>query len=304
MTSIPVITKIINQLNYVLLDKPLVVKLAMTCMLARGHLLLEDLPGMGKTTLASAIAQLMGLSYNRVQFTSDMLPSDLIGMSIFDTQSQQFKFREGPIFSQLLLADEINRGSSRTQSALLEAMAEYQVSIDKVTYKLPQPFFVIATQNPQDQSGTFILPESELDRFTMRIEIGYPSRSAELKMLQGNYVQTQLQPLLTTEDIKEIQQQVQEIKASDEALNYLLNLVTATRTSGKIPNPLSPRATKALLSCAKAWAYIEQRNYIIPDDIQAVFPYIAEHRMRRGIGSVGSNNSLSRMILESVDPIK
>ena len=211
------ISEIIYQLNQVLLDKSLVIKLAMTCLLARGHLLLEDLPGMGKTTLASAIAQLIGLDYKRVQFTSDMLPADLIGMSIFDQNKKEFTFKEGPVFTQLLLADEINRGSSRTQSALLEAMAEYQVSVDKVTYRLPQPFFVIATQNPQDQSGTFVLPESELDRFTMRIEIGYPSREAEKLMLQNALKKVELKPILSVKRLLEIQQETDQIKVSDTA---------------------------------------------------------------------------------------
>ena len=183
-------------------------------------------------------------------------------------------------------------------------MAEYQVSVDKVTYRLPQPFFVIATQNPQDQSGTFVLPESELDRFTMRIEIGYPSREAEKLMLQNALKKVELKPILSVKRLLEIQQETDQIKVSDTAMNYLLDLVTTTRNAGKIPNPLSPRASKALLACAKAWAYIEQRSYILPDDLQAVFPYVAEHRMRRGIGAIGSNNSLSRMILEIVEPLK
>lgn len=293
----------IEYLDKTLLDKKQVVRLAVTCLLAKGHLLLEDLPGMGKTTLASALAKLMGLDYKRVQFTSDMLPADLIGMSIFNAKNQDFEFKPGPIFSQILLADEINRGSSRTQSALLEAMAEYQVSADKQTYTLPKPFFVIATQNPQDQSGTFVLPESELDRFTMRIEIGYPSIDAERMMLTGTYDKIELKPIFDTHELLVMQNEVEQIEVSNEAMDYLLKLVTATRTSSKIPNPLSPRASRALLSCAKAWAYINKRKYILPDDIQAVFPYVAEHRMRRGVGTVGSGNSLSRMIIENVDPL-
>ena len=245
MTNKSEISEIIYQLNNVLLDKSLVIKLTMTCLLARGHLLLEDLPGMGKTTLASAVAQLIGLDYKRVQFTSDMLPADLIGMSIFDQNKKEFSFKEGPVFTQLLLADEINRGSSRTQSALLEAMAEYQVSVDKITYKLPQPFFVIATQNPQDQSGTFVLPESELDRFTMRLEIGYPSREAEKLMLQNALQKVELKPILSVKRLLEIQNEVDQVKVSDTAMNYLLDLVTTSRNAGKIPNPLSPRASKA-----------------------------------------------------------
>ncbi len=295
--------KVFQKLDETLLDKKQAIRLATACLLARGHLLLEDLPGMGKTTLASALARLMGLDYKRVQFTSDMLPADLIGMSIFNANTQEFEFKPGPVFTQILLADEINRGSSRTQSALLEAMAEYQVSADKNTYQLPKPFFVIATQNPQDQSGTFALPESELDRFTMRIEIGYPSLAAEKRMLSGTYGKTDLSPVFNTHDLLKMQAEVDMISVSDEALNYLLRLVNATRTSGKIPNPLSPRASKALLSCAKAWAYINGRDYILPDDVQAVFPYVAEHRMRRGVGTAGSGNTLSRMIIDTVDPL-
>ncbi|MGN1356931.1 MAG: AAA family ATPase [Succinivibrionaceae bacterium] len=295
--------KVFQKLDETLLDKKQAIRLATACLLARGHLLLEDLPGMGKTTLASALARLMGLDYKRVQFTSDMLPADLIGMSIFNANTQEFEFKPGPVFTQILLADEINRGSSRTQSALLEAMAEYQVSADKNTYQLPKPFFVIATQNPQDQSGTFALPESELDRFTMRIEIGYPSLAAEKRMLSGTYGKTDLSPVFNTHDLLKMQAEVDMISVSDEALNYLLRLVNATRTSGKIPNPLSPRASKALLSCAKAWAYINGRDYILPDDVQAVFPYVAEHRMRRGAGTAGSGNTLSRMIIDTVDPL-
>ncbi len=297
------IDTVIEYLDQTLLDKKQAVRLSIACLLAQGHLLLEDLPGMGKTTLAAAIAKLLGLEYKRVQFTSDMLPADLIGMSVFDNQTKDFTFKEGPLFSQILLADEINRGSSRTQSALLEAMAEYQVSIDKVTYQLPQPFFVIATQNPQDQSGTFVLPESELDRFTMRLEIGYPSREAEKQMLLGQQRQN-LKAVLNTQQLLQMQQEVKKVQVSDQAMEYLLNLVDATRSCGKIPNPLSPRATKALLACSRAWAYLKKRDYLLPDDIQAVFPYVAEHRMRSGVGTVGSGNSLSRLIIEMVDPIK
>ncbi len=297
------ITAVLEKLDHILLDKKNAVRLSVACLLARGHLLLEDLPGMGKTTLASAIAGLLGLEYRRVQFTSDMLPADLIGMSIFDKERGDFTFKRGPLFSQILLADEINRGSSRTQSALLEAMAEYQVSVDKETYALPRPFFVIATQNPQDQSGTFVLPESELDRFTMRIEIGYPSREAERQMLLG--MQHQVEgSILDTRQLLDMQEQCDLVQVSENALGYLLDLVTATRTCGKIPNPLSPRASRALLSCSRAWAYLKGRDYLLPDDIQAVFPYVAEHRMRSGTGTLGSGNSLSRMIIDSVDPVR
>lgn len=297
------INKILEKMDEVLLGKPLATRLALACLLARGHLLLEDLPGMGKTTLASSIASLIGLEYSRVQFTSDMLPADLIGVQTFDAATQEFSFRKGPVFTQLLLADEINRGSSRTQSALLEAMAEYQVSVDRQCYELKRPFFVIATQNPQDQSGTFVLPESELDRFAMRVEIGYPSPEAERRMLLGEGGNTDLSPIMSVSELLEAQEEVAAIKISDTSLSYLLALVDATRVPGKVPNPLSPRASKALLACSRAWAYIKGRAMVTADDIQAVFPHVAEHRMRRGAATVGSANGLSRSVIASVDPI-
>lgn len=304
--SLPVTTlneQLLARLDRVILGKPHELRLALCCLLAQGHLLIEDLPGMGKTTLAHALATLLGLSYQRVQFTSDLLPADLLGLSIFDAQANAFSFHPGPLFSQVLLADEINRGSPRTQSALLEAMAERQISIDGVTRPLPAPFFVIATQNPQDQAGTFPLPESQLDRFMMRIELGYPSKEAELQMLLSPEHEP-LTPLLDCSQLKAMQHAVTEVQAAPPFLDYLLALVQESRQSDLIPNPLSPRASRALLAAAKAWAFLDNRNYLLPDDLQAVFPSVAEHRMRSGPTRAGSQQSLSRKLLTSVDPVR
>ena len=295
--------KVLKELDNVVLGKKSEIRLAFCCLLARGHLLIEDLPGMGKTSLSHALATTLGLGYQRVQFTSDMLPADLLGLSIFDKDQQQFVFHPGPIFTQVLLADEINRGSPRTQSALLEAMAEQQVSLDGITRPLPDPFFVIATQNPQDQSGTFALPESQLDRFLMRIELGYPDAAAERQMLlRTSY--PQVTPQLDQAQLLALQQQVAQVQASDGVLDYLLALVNETRRPGVVPNPLSPRASQGLLAAGKAWAFLAGRDYLLPDDLQAVFAPVAEHRLRSGQGQFGTQSSLSRALLERVDPIR
>ena len=291
---------LIKSLNGVLLGKERQIRLAVCCLISGGHLLIEDLPGMGKTTLATGLSSLLGLSFQRVQFTSDMLPADLIGMSVMNRESGKFEFRKGPVFTQVLLADEINRGSPRTQSALLEAMAERQVSVDRETYPLPEPFFVIATQNPQDQSGTYTLPESELDRFMMRIEIGYPAREAERNILLGKKTEGRLDAITDASEIIEIRKEAAAVKASDAALDYIQDLIAASRSDAKIPNPLSPRAAIALLAAARSWAYLDSRDYVIPEDVQAVFPAVAEHRMRRGAGTIGDLNGLSEHILKSV----
>ncbi|MCI6198844.1 MAG: AAA family ATPase [Succinivibrionaceae bacterium] len=291
---------LIKILNGVLLGKERQIRLAVCCLISGGHLLIEDLPGMGKTTLATGLSSLLGLSFQRVQFTSDMLPADLIGMSVMNRESGKFEFRKGPVFTQVLLADEINRGSPRTQSALLEAMAERQVSVDRETYPLPEPFFVIATQNPQDQSGTYTLPESELDRFMMRIEIGYPAREAERNILLGKKTEGRLDAITDASEIIEIRKEAAAVKASDAALDYIQDLIAASRSDAKIPNPLSPRAAIALLAASRSWAYLDSRDYVIPEDVQAVFPAVAEHRMRRGAGTIGDLNGLSEHILKSV----
>ncbi|WP_417760759.1 AAA family ATPase [Shewanella sp.] len=294
------IDAITTQLQKVLIGKPRVVKLALTCILARGHLLIEDLPGMGKTSLSQALAQTLGMSHQRIQFTSDMLPADILGVSIFDKQQAEFVFHPGPIFRQMILADEINRASPKTQSALLEAMAEQQITVDGVTHHLPKPFFVIATQNPTEQSGTFPLPESQLDRFMMRLSIGYPSEEAELAMLKGETIKT-LPQCIDPISLSEMQQQCDAVTASDALLNYLLALINASRqlTEGY---GLSPRATKALLAAAKAWAFLDGRHYLVPEDVQAVFTPVAEHRIRQT--SQAQGQQLSAKLLAAVNPIR
>ena len=294
---------VLRELDTVVLGKQSEIRLAFCCLLARGHLLIEDLPGMGKTSLSHALATTLGLGYQRVQFTSDMLPADLLGLSIFDKELQQFVFHPGPVFTQVLLADEINRGSPRTQSALLEAMAESQVSLDGVTRQLPEPFFVIATQNPQDQSGTFALPESQLDRFLMRIELGYPDKAAERAMLLRSET-PKVTPQLDQHTLLQLQQEASRVSISEPVLDYLLALVAETRQPGIVPNPLSPRAAQGLLAASKAWALLAGRDYLLPDDLQAVFAPIAEHRLRSGQGQFGSQSSLSRALLERVDPLR
>lgn len=297
------IQAVLSELNRVILGKEEEIQLAVCCLLAKGHLLIEDLPGMGKTTLAHALATVMGLQYQRVQFTSDMLPADLLGVSVFE-QQKEFVFHPGPVFTQVLLADEINRGSPRTQSALLEAMAERQVSLDGETRALPEPFFVIATQNPQDQAGTYPLPESQLDRFLMRIELGYPDKITEKRMLLQND-STKVTSLLDAQQLQLMQRQAEQVKVADAALDYLLSLVQESRTAGITPHALSPRASKALLSAARVWAYMAGRDYLLPDDIQAIFAPVAEHRLRSGYsGAIGGQSSLSRALLERVDPIR
>jgi MoxR-like ATPase len=298
------IETLISQLGRVLLGKPAQIKLAVACILAKGHLLIEDLPGMGKTSLSQGIASSLGMSYQRIQFTSDMLPADILGVSIYSKEQQQFVFHKGPVFNQMLLADEINRASPKTQSALLEAMAEQQITIDGITHHLSSPFFVIATQNPLDQAGTFPLPESQLDRFMMRISIGYPSHEAELAMLKTHTQatkQAQLAQCITPQELLLLQQQVAQVSASDAVLNYLIALVDFSRQHD-VASGLSPRASIALLQAAKAWAFINQRQYVVPEDIQAVFASVAEHRIRSS--SQFQGQALSDTILASVNPIR
>lgn len=287
-----------QSLNQVILGKPEQVRLALCCLLAEGHLLLEDLPGMGKTTLAHALANSLGLSYRRVQFTNDLLPGDLIGMNIYDTRSQQFHFQPGPVFSQVLLADEINRASPKTQSALLEAMEEKQVSVDGETRSLPKPFFVIATQNPLFHAGTSALPESQLDRFMFRLSLGFPDKQAEHQLLQRDSSASRLELLteqLSTEQLKQLQAQVPKVTASDALLDYLLALVHASRHRSDML-PLSPRASKAVLRAAKAFALINQRDFVSAADVQQVFPYVAEHRLDPA--SAAQESRLSQLLLQ------
>ena len=268
-------------INEIVLDKPEVVKLAVACLLANGHLLLQDLPGMGKTTLAHAIANHLGLSFNRVQFTSDMLPADILGISLYKTDTGTFEFKPGPIFCQLLLADEINRSSPKTQSALLEAMEERQVSQDVVTRKLPEPFFVIATQNPMQQSGVFILPESQLDRFLMCLSLGYPSVNAERELLLGKdrrQMLSQITPMLDTQSLQQAQAQAKDVYIADVVIDYLQRLVAKTRESRDY-HGLSTRGVLALKQAAQAFAYLGGYNEVTPEDIQAVFAAVVDHRL-------------------------
>ena len=273
----------LKAVDEILLGKDRQVRLALACLLARGHLLIEDLPGMGKTTLSHALARVLGLSFQRIQFTSDLLPGDILGTSVFDKDSGQFVFHPGPIFAELVLADEINRATPKSQSALLEAMEEGQVTIEGATRPLPEPFFVIATQNPASQGGTFSLPESQLDRFLMRLSLGYPGRAAERSLLLGEArrdLLPRLEPLLDHAALAAFQAEVPKIRASDALVDYVLRLVEATRTQPAFALGLSPRGSLALLAAARAWALLAGRDYVIPEDVQAVLPAVAGHRLR------------------------
>jgi MoxR-like ATPase len=273
----------LHAVNQVLLGKEAQVRLAVTCLLARGHLLIEDLPGMGKTTLGHALARVLGLSFQRIQFTSDLLPGDILGTSVFDKNSSQFVFHPGPVFAELVLADEINRATPKSQSALLEAMEEGQVTIEGATRPLPEPFFVIATQNPVSQGGTFALPESQLDRFLMRLSLGYPARAAEKALLQGEArreLLPRLEPVFSHAELGLIQAEVPKVVARDALVDYVLRLVDATRSQPQFAWGLSPRASLALLSAARAWALLAGRDYVIPEDVQAVLPSVVGHRLR------------------------
>ena len=273
---------LLNQLNTVIVGKPAQVQDCVACLLAGGHLLIEDVPGVGKTTLAHALSRSFGLQFSRVQFTADLMPSDLSGVSIYERQKEGFVFHPGPIFAQVLLADEINRASPKTQSALLEAMEEKQVTVEGATRPLPVPFFVIATQNPHDQLGTYALPESQLDRFHMRISLGYPDRAAERELLRGSdrrEMVDNLRAVLTPHDLLELQQQVSRVHAAEPLLNYLQDLMAATRSGQWFLQGLSPRAGIAVMRAAKAQAFLNNRDYVAPDDIAAVLPQTAAHRL-------------------------
>lgn len=287
----------------VILGKGQEIRLALTCLLAGGHLLIEDLPGMGKTTLAHTLARLLGLQFSRIQFTSDLLPADITGVSIFDREKSSFRFLPGPVFAQLLLADEINRATPKTQSALLEAMEERQVTSEGETRELPSPFFVIATQNPAHQVGTFPLPESQLDRFLMRIELGYPDRDAERSLLrQGAQRQTNntTPVMLAAKDIPELQAQVAAIHVAEPLIDYIQSLLAATRQVTSFQHGLSPRAGLALLAAARAWAWLDGREMVLPDDVQVVFPSVARHRLRSIHGSGFPSREETSNLLRSV----
>jgi len=299
------IDRVVSELNTILLGKEPQVRLAVCSLLARGHLLIEDIPGMGKTTLCHALAKIMGLSYQRIQFTNDLLPADLLGYAMFDKQAGDLVFHPGPIFSQLVLADEINRASPRTQSALLEAMEERQVSIEGETRPLPTPFFVIATQNPIEQGGTFPLPESQLDRFLMRLRLGYPDPKAERELLEGEdrrALTDRLGTLLPREQLQSLQQAVERVKASPALLDYLQRLLEQSRRMPGLIYGLSPRAGLGLLRAAKAWALMAGRDHVLPDDLQAVFPAVAGHRLEQG--EAGKSAERVRQLLTTVSVLE
>jgi len=292
------------QLNHVILGKSNQVRLSLTALLAGGHLLLEDLPGMGKTTLAHGLANVMGLDYKRVQFTSDLLPADVIGATVFDAKESQFQFRAGPIFSEIFLADELNRATPRAQSALLEAMEERQVSVEGGTHVLPAPFFVIATQNPQSQSGTFPLPESQLDRFLLRVSMGYPDQAAERQLLLGKHGRGSLaamQPCISKDELLAIQALIPKIKVTETLLDYIQRLVAQTRQRDLCLLGLSPRGALALVRSAQSWAFIQGRDHVLPEDVQAVFVAVVGHRLVGRRETQG--DQLARHILNSVDVV-
>lgn len=295
------LNSVIQSIGQVVLGKEHQIRLAVACLLAKGHLLLEDLPGMGKTTLAHALATGFGLQFNRVQFTSDLLPADVLGVSVYDRNSSTFQFHPGPVFTQVLLADEINRASPKTQSALLEVMEEGQVSIEGQTRTLPTPFFVMATQNPFHHAGTFQLPESQLDRFLMRIYLGYPDPAAERKLLQqqgGRAVMESFQALLSSDQLVQLQKEVGRIHVSEALLDYLQRLISHSREGGKFAIGLSPRAGLALRQAAQAWALIEGRDYALPEDIQAVFPYVAGHRLLGHEPASQASQKMEQLLME------
>jgi len=278
-----IIDKLVSEASSIIFGKQHTIRLAIACLLARGHLLIEDLPGVGKTTLAHVLAKLLGLDFSRVQFTSDMLPADILGVSVYERDSGAFHFHPGPIFSHLVLADEINRATPKTQSALLEAMEEQQVTIEGQTHLLPSPFFVIATQNPTFQIGTFPLPESQLDRFLMRIELGYPDQQAERALLASQdrrELIPKLQTILSVAQLAELQSTVDTIHVSEAVLDYVQNIIAASRQSGDFVTGLSPRAGLALLRAARAWALMQGREHVLPDDIQSILPSVASHRLK------------------------
>ena len=277
--------------SQVILGKTRQIRMAMACILAKGHLLIEDVPGVGKTTLSHALARLLGLDYQRIQFTSDLLPADVIGVSIFDRETSSFRFHAGPIFAQIILADEINRASPKAQSALLEAMEEHQVTAEGETRALPEPFFVIATQNPMHQVGTFPLPESQLDRFLMRINLGYPDAKAERELLKGaerRDLISQLKPEMNALQLAELQKTVPTMQVSDALLDYVQQLINHTRHSPRFTQGLSPRAGVAILRAAQAWALMEGRRQVLPEDVQAILPAVVGHRLHGNAEAVRS----------------
>ncbi len=300
----PAIDQAVSQAGQIILGKERQIRLAFACLLARGHLLIEDIPGVGKTTLAHVLAQIMGLGFQRIQFTSDLLPADILGVSVYDRETASFKFHPGPIFSQLILADEVNRATPKTQSALLEAMEEQQVTVEGETRPLPKPFFVIATQNPMHQIGTFPLPESQLDRFLMRIDLGYPDARSERALLQGSDRRSliaQLEPCMDGKQLAALQESVRTVHVSAALLDYLQALLEFTRRSPLYDCGLSPRAGLALLHSAQAWALMEGRDYAMPEDLQVVLPSVVGHRLRFAHSAAGAESSSpAQQLLDAV----
>jgi len=294
---------IIDFLSSYLHGKEKAIELTLICLFSKGHLLIEDLPGLGKTTLAIGIAKTLGLDYGRVQATSDLLPSDIIGVSIYNKNTNEFEFKLGPIFNNIILVDEINRATPKTQSALLEAMGEKQVTVDGKTYKLPEPFFVIATQNPVEQYGTFPLPESQLDRFLMKISIGYPSREAEKEIIKGGSKREELykiQPFISKEEIIKIQEEIKNVYVSDKIADYILDIVWATRESKYLESGLSTRGTLAIVSTAKTNAYMEGRDFVIPEDIKKLYKYVIPHRVIFKPEYESQKEEIIKTIVESI----
>ncbi|MCL4106570.1 UNVERIFIED_CONTAM: hypothetical protein GTU68_009704 [Idotea baltica] len=298
----------VAEIGQALLGKEPQIRLALCCLFARGHLLIEDLPGMGKTTLSQALAEVLGLDYKRVQFTSDLLPADILGVSVFDRNQSTFNFHPGPVFTQILLADEINRTTPRTQSALLEAMAEGQVTVEGETRPLPDPFFVIATQNPIEQSGTYPLPESQLDRFLMRLELGYPHPKAERELFKRQHrldtSHSKLKVCIDAKLLLEIRQAVEQVHASDNVLDYLQRLVAYTRQAPEFAVGLSPRGALAVLDCAKTWAVMNSRGHVVPEDIQMVLPSVTVHRLIPSGDYAGDSSALVVQLQSNVDVIR
>ena len=297
----PTFDPVFKQLNAIILGKQTVLKQLLTCILAGGHVLLEDVPGVGKTTLATSLAAVLGLKYQRVQFTNDMLPADLLGINVFQPNEGNFKFHPGPVFNQFVLADEINRAYPKVQSALLEAMEERQVSVDGRTYRLPRPFLVVATQNPSEQLGTFPLPESQLDRFIMRLSMGYPVPEAEKQLyFQGDRrkLLPKLQAVGSPETLLQWQEQVQAITLSEAVADYIFRLVAATRRAGLFAVGLSPRAGLAIANAAKAWAFLDGRDFVLPEDVKAVWVPVSNHRLQSL-----QQQSNSRVLMEIADNV-
>ena len=296
--------RVVSEAGHIILGKEQAIRLALACLLARGHLLIEDLPGVGKTVLAHTLAKLLGLDYQRIQFTSDLLPADIIGVSIFDRDDSLFRFHPGPVFSQLLLADEINRATPRAQSALLEAMEERQVTVEGQTRPLPEPFFVIATQNPSHQVGTFPLPESQLDRFLMRIHIGYPDARAERELLAGRdryEMLDEVEPLLADGELQGLQQEVGNVHVSAALLDYVQALLEHSRVSSEFSQGLSPRAGLAIIHSARAWALMDGRRHVLPEDVQMILPAATAHRLHGSTESgMGEGAELSKLLMHSV----